>query len=110
MSSLLSFIRKAVKRNAVNPAVQQNSYVYSKLEPAFPIPAQAKEKKVRKKYIKYSLPGVCEERGIPNEFMNQIKANGWKKADQMGLMTEFIKDGKLIKLMSQTNVFILIKV
>ncbi|MFY4776928.1 hypothetical protein [Metabacillus sp. RGM 3146] len=42
--------------------------------------------------------------------MNQIKANGWKKADQMGLMTEFIKDGKLIKLMSQTNVFILIKV
>ncbi|MCD7034348.1 hypothetical protein LRR81_08880 [Metabacillus sp. GX 13764] len=90
-------------------AVQHNAYVYSKLVPDFPIPPNAKAIKVKKNLIQYSLPGLVEEDGISREFQKQIEANGWKKTDQLGLMSEYSKGSKKIQLMHKTGFFYLIK-
>ncbi len=71
----------------------------------FPVPGQAKISKVSSKngFESYTWQPATEENGLPLRYKLMIRLSGWKKADRMGAMTTYEKDGRTVDIISQKN-------
>lgn len=82
-------------------------------EKSFPVPHEANSPdqtttNVAMDYVRYSLPGLKEKEGIPEEYMEVIKAWGWveleeESSDSSGV---FQKDGLTVHLTVHDDYFI----
>lgn len=61
-------------------------------------------------YVRYSLPGLKEKKGVPEPYLAAIKAWGWEeqeqKADDSGSSRVFQKEGLIVHLTVHDDYFI----
>ncbi|MFY4775369.1 hypothetical protein [Metabacillus sp. RGM 3146] len=83
----------------------------SLIDETFPVPSAAKEISYKKNVLKYELPGIREEQGIPKDYLKELNAKGWKesKKDRMGAQSIFRKGKQEMRLIYLTDEFYLIK-
>lgn len=82
-------------------------------EKTFPVPHEASSSdqittNEAMEYVRYSLPGLKEEEGIPEPYLEAIKAWGWieKKEEQLGSSRVFEKDELIVHLTIHDDYFI----
>lgn len=90
-----------------------NTFEGSLNEKTFPVPyeASAPDQTTTNEamdYVRYSLPGLKEEEGIPEPYLDAIEAWGWteKKEEQVGSSRVFQKDELIVHLTIQDDFFI----
>ena len=82
-------------------------------EKSFPVPKEASSPdrtttNVAMDYVRYSLPGLKEKKGVPEPYLEEIKAWGWEEqsdADSGGSRV-FQKDGLIVHLTVHDGYFI----
>ncbi|MEK4191483.1 hypothetical protein NYE44_00115 [Paenibacillus sp. FSL L8-0493] len=82
-------------------------------EKNFPVPQEAYSPdqtttNVAMDYVRYSLPGLKEKNGIPEEYMDTIKAWGWVEQEEESTDSSgvFQKDGVTVHLTVHDDYFI----
>lgn len=84
-------------------------------EEDFPVPKEASSPdrtttNVAMDYVRYSLPGLKEKKGVPEPYLAAIKAWGWEeqeqKADDSGSSRVFQKEGLIVHLTVHDDYFI----
>jgi hypothetical protein len=82
-------------------------------EKSFPVPKEASSPdrtttNVAMEYVRYSLPGLKEKKGVPEPYLETIKAWGWEEQSQedSGSSRVFQKDGLIVHLTVHDGYFI----
>lgn len=82
-------------------------------EKSFPVPKEATSPdrtttNVAMDYVRYSLPGVKEKEGVPEPYLETIKAWGWEelKEDESENSRVFKKEGLIVHLTVHNDYFI----
>ncbi|AIQ33206.1 MULTISPECIES: hypothetical protein [Paenibacillus] len=82
-------------------------------EKSFPVPHEANSPdqtttNVAMDYVRYSLPGLKEKNGIPDPYMEAIKAWGWteEEDDDSDSSGVFLKDGLTVHLTVHDDYFV----
>lgn len=84
-------------------------------EKSFPVPHEANSPdqtttNVAMDYVRYSLPGLKEKNGIPDPYLEAIKAWGWteQEDDDSDSSGVFLKDGLTVHLTVHDDYFVVI--
>ncbi|UQZ34206.1 hypothetical protein C2I18_12105 [Paenibacillus sp. PK3_47] len=82
-------------------------------EKSFPVPKEATSPdstttNVAMDYVRYSLPGLKEKNGVPEPYLEAIKAWGWEelKEDESENSRVFQKEGLIVHLTVHNDYFI----
>ncbi|HEY4432020.1 MAG TPA: hypothetical protein VGN87_13415 [Paenibacillus sp.] len=82
-------------------------------EKSFPVPHEANSPdqattNVAMDYVRYSLPGLKEKNGIPDPYLEAIKAWGWTEQDDDDSDSSgvFLKDGLTVHLTVHDDYFV----
>lgn len=88
------------------------SFTGSSVEKSFPIPKEAKRTETalnnsKLDYVHYSLKGLQESNGVPEEYTNAITLWGWTEetAESTGTTTVYKKDKLTVQLTIHDNSF-----
>lgn len=82
-------------------------------EKSFPVPKEASSPdrtttNVAMDYVRYSLPGLKEKKGVPGPYLEEIKAWGWEEQsnEDSGSSRVFQKEGLIVHLTVHDGYFI----
>ena len=110
---LLLFVT-LIMTGCVYEYTEEDGYRMAVINEGFPVPKNAYELKPEDctseiaKSAKYRLKGIGDEEGTPPEdYLQEIKEWGWTELEdeQVGHVHFFEKEGKIISLIIQENVF-----
>ncbi|UUZ78998.1 hypothetical protein LJK88_27540 [Paenibacillus sp. P26] len=82
---------------------KETSYIFSKIEPEFPVPANAKLENATSTSEVYFVKHLREEDGLPDHYRQQIENGGWKETNQMGAKFTFEKGPKKVNIIVLTE-------